>query len=157
MWAAHREHVAQEARSGPVRDPDEPVVVAEHVAELDEQALLPRARDYRLEPRVVVAGRLVVEDVLSGGDDLLCVAEALQVGALRRYGGNAVVLEHLRLVVQPAHLRPGGLAGRLELAAPGGVGLVEADHLHVRVRQHDAQDPGRVAVLGPVLRHPNSL
>ena len=150
------EDVTQEARPGPPGNAREPVVVPEHVAELYQQATFLRFGDNTLEVGIVVPRGLVVEGMLASVDDLLGLGQALSIQPFGGHGDDGRIVEQFG-PVEPPDGRPGRRLPALQLLAPRGVRFMHAGDLHVRVLQHDLEDPLRVAVLGPVLGHPDGL
>src|SRR5262249_40126423 len=127
---ADGEDVAEEARANPRGDLAEALVIAKHVADLDEEVARPGEGDYLLPPRPVVARRLVVPDVLAGVDDRRRLLEALVVPALGGNPDDRRVFEDLPGMREPSHAVVGA-AGPVEGGAARGLRLEDSGQLDV--------------------------
>jgi len=111
-------------------DPAEPRAVAKHVTHLQIQPTPPDLVDERLERREIVAGWLVVPQVLARRDHLRGHRQTLVVARFDRHRPNARVVEH-----------------------PGSLGWLDQRHrLHVGVVLERLPLAHRVAVIGANLR-----
>src|SRR4029079_1123958 len=100
---ADGEDMAKQARLHPLGNALETVVIAEHVADLDNQLALCNQRCDALPLRPACAGRLVVPDMLAGLDNLLHLAEALIVAPLGGDRYDPWIGEHLADIVEPVY------------------------------------------------------
>ena len=136
------------------------VVVAQHIAHLNEQVLLAGRGNNALPLCPVVSGSLVVPNVLAGCHDFLGLVEALDVKPFGRYGEDGRVGEHLLRRLEPMDGRKAGI-GICKLCAAFGVRLKDADQFNISVGLHGDHFACGVrvfcAVLGHLDRHGNSL